>query len=204
MMHKNLQDYDAVVTDMDGTLYYQTPLRICMAFELVCYYLTHINRIRELFTLRNYRKSHEKGCFVEPEKIIDFWMQEKPLKYIYFFRDKKLLALLHKMRVAGAKIIVYSDYPVAKKIQVLEQLHADYCFCGSDAVIRCLKPDSSGIKKIVRMVGLPVKNMLFIGDRYEKDGKCAEGADMDYIILAKYPFFRWKGVSMTESKNGVP
>jgi FMN phosphatase YigB (HAD superfamily) len=54
-LRKKLSDYRAIIFDFDGTLYYQAPLQVCMAFELAVYYLVHIARVRELFMLRSYR-----------------------------------------------------------------------------------------------------------------------------------------------------
>jgi FMN phosphatase YigB (HAD superfamily) len=117
-------------------------------------------------------------------------MQEKPLRYISLFRDRKLICLIRRLREGGAKIAVYSDYPVKRKIAVLRDLTVDYCFCADDNVIQCLKPEAQGLKNMVRIIGEPVEYAVFIGDRYEKDGKCAEGVGMDYIILDKNPILR--------------
>ncbi|GHU97752.1 hypothetical protein FACS189483_04640 [Spirochaetia bacterium] len=183
--HKSLQEYRLIILDMDGTLYYQFPLRICMCIELLLYYILHINRITELFMLRRFRKSYESGILEEGNSAVTYWMQEKPLRYITLFRDKKLLYLIRQLRERGARITVYSDYPAQRKIGALPDFTADYCFCAADTVIQCLKPETQGLKNIVRIIGEPVENSIFIGDRYEKDGKCAEGLGMDYIILDK-------------------
>jgi FMN phosphatase YigB (HAD superfamily) len=188
-LQKNISDYRAIILDMDGTLYYQMPLRLCMALALFWYYALHLSHLRELLRLREFRKARERGQLVEADGVTTYWMQEAPLKYVYRFRDKKLLALMRSLRSNGVKIIVYSDYPAKKKLEAL-RFEVDYCFCASDAEINCLKPDTNGIKRIIAVVQEPVAQMLFIGDRYEKDGKCAEGVGMDHIILDKCPILR--------------
>jgi predicted HAD superfamily phosphohydrolase YqeG len=137
-----------------------------------------------------YRKAYEKGRPGKRDRIIDFWMQEKPLPYIRLFRDKKLLQFMQILKHKGIKIVVYSDYPLDKKIEALSPFQADYCFCASDEPIRRLKPDSRGINHIITVLDMPVEQMVFIGDRYSKDGKCAEAVGMDYIILDKNPLLR--------------
>jgi len=189
-MQKKLCEYRLVILDMDGTLYYQLPLRLFMFIEFTFYYFVNIRQMAELFSLRRYRKNYESGILEKETPIIEYWMQEKPLRYITLFRDKKLLRLIRQLREQGAKIAVYSDYPVQKKIEALSGLTADYSFCAADAVIQCLKPDVQGLKNILRITGEMAENSLFIGDRYEKDGKCAENAGMDYIILNNNPLMR--------------
>jgi HAD superfamily hydrolase (TIGR01549 family) len=191
MLRRHLKDYKALVLDMDGTLYYQLPVRICMAFELFLYYLIHLNKIKDLLALYRFRKSREHGCLQETDAIIDYWVQTRPLKYIRLFRDKKLIEFVREFRDVGTLIVVYSDYPATEKINALSSLDIDFIFCATDVDIQCLKPDTKGLKHIIKIIGKPVKDVVFIGDRYEKDGKCAEGLDMDYIILDGNPLSRY-------------
>jgi HAD superfamily hydrolase (TIGR01549 family) len=212
-LRQNLSEYKVILLDMDGTLYYQFPLRICMAFTLLGYYVLRPTKIKELLILRAFRRLREsdrltdcenfeqkqyeilstrfKVSHEQVENIIYRWMQEKPLKYVRIFRDKKLLRQMQRLRNSGIKLVLYSDYPVEKKLQVLYPFGVDYSFCASDAEINCLKPDSKGIRKIIEILNEPVGNMVFIGDRYEKDGQCAENVGMDYIILGKNPIMRY-------------
>ena len=189
-LNKRLSEYKIIILDMDGTLYYQIPLRFCMFFELMLYYIFHFSRINELFMLYKFRKSYDKGFIEQENYVIKYWMQEKPLKYISLFRDKKLLRLMGDLQKGGAKIAIYSDYPVKQKIKSFPDFSVKYFFCASDEIIQCLKPDPKGLKNILYKFGEKAENCLFIGDRYEKDGKCAEDAGTDYIILDKIPFMR--------------
>lgn len=161
-----------------------------MCIELAFHYVTHIRRIWELFLLWRFRKTQENGFLAEAPPVVWYWMLERPLRYIALFRDRKLLCLIRQLRKQGAKIAIYSDYPVQKKIAALSGLTVDYCFCAADAAIKCLKPDAQGLKNIIRLTGETVENSLFIGDRYEKDGKCAVNIGMDYIILDTNPLLR--------------
>jgi FMN phosphatase YigB (HAD superfamily) len=189
-LHKTLYEYRLIILDMDGTLYYQMPLRLCMCIELMLYYTVHLCRISELVMLYKFRKSYGNGVLEKGDYIIEYWMQEKPLRYISLFRDKKLLSLIRRLREQGTKIAIYSDFPVQKKLTALPDLTTDYVFCAADPVIQCLKPDPVGLKNILLLTGEASANSLFIGDRYEKDGKCAENAGVDYIILDNNPILR--------------
>ena len=189
-MRKKLREYRLIILDMDGTLYYQMPLRLCMCIELMFYYAVHLRRITELFMLYRFRKTYESGVLEQGNSVIEYWMQERPLRYISRFRDNKLIYLIRRLREHGAKIAVYSDYPVQLKLTALPDLTADYVFFAADSAIQCLKPDLAGLNNILRITGETAENSLFIGDRYEKDGKCAENAGVDYIILDNNPLFR--------------
>ena len=189
-LFKKLCEYRLIILDFDGTLYYQAPLRFCMCIELMLYYSVHLCRINELSILYRFRKSCEGGVLEQETPVIEYWMQEKPLRYISLFRDRKLLSLLRRLKEQGVKIAIYSDFPVQKKLTALPDLTADYAFCAADSAIQCLKPDPAGLKNILQITGEASCDSLFIGDRYEKDGKCAETAGVDFIILDNNPLMR--------------
>jgi HAD superfamily hydrolase (TIGR01549 family) len=213
-LRKKLSEYRVIILDMDGTLYYQFPLRVWMSLVLFWYYLFHPMRIKELSIFMAFRKLRESECLiysddfekqqyeilserfhVTPEiikEIVDRWMQEKALKYVHLFRDKKLLKYICRLKNNGTKLVLYSDYPVEKKLQALFPLEVDYCFCALDKEIGCLKPNPKGIRHIVKTVDEPVEQIVFIGDRYKKDGKSAESVGMDYLILDRNPIKKWR------------
>lgn len=58
-MAKPFKDYRAVIFDMDGTLYYQLPLRLRMAGKLAAYYLRHPFRYKELLAVKTFREIRE-------------------------------------------------------------------------------------------------------------------------------------------------
>jgi HAD superfamily hydrolase (TIGR01549 family) len=182
-LRKKLNDYKAIILDMDGTLYYQLPVRICMFFELFFYYLCHLNKLSELFAVQNYRENYELGNLQSPNPLVVRWMQEKPKKYVHFFRDKKLIRLAQTLQQQGVTIVVYSDYPLKEKLEALSPFHPDGVFSANDIEIKCLKPNNKGLLHIVNVLNFPVEDIVFIGDRFEKDAVCARQTGMDYIVL---------------------
>ena len=131
------KDYTAYIFDMDGTLYYQRPLRMRMFLCMAGFYLTHPLRWKEPFMVRDYRKLRENEALLKKEnwkdlirdtlsdkyhveksrlqETINFWMQEKPLEYIKNYQDKTLKHFIEQLQASGKKIIIYSDYPAGKK-----------------------------------------------------------------------------------------
>ncbi|MCU6735203.1 HAD family hydrolase [Diplocloster agilis] len=208
-MHRNLEEYHAVLFDMDGTLYYQPPLRRTMAVRLACYYVLRFWRIKDLLIIKKFREERERmvtECHEEDpdqylyrlvgekykvpayrvESVIGRWMYRFPLPYLKKFRDHELYDLVKYLRKHKITVGIYSDYPVQDKLEALG-IVADYCFAATDPQMQCLKPDPRGMKVILNELGLPAEEVLMIGDRYEKDGQSAESAGVDYVILPAQP-----------------
>jgi HAD superfamily hydrolase (TIGR01549 family) len=201
--------YNAVIVDLDGTLYFQTPVRIRMALSILAFCIIHPLEWKEIFLARDYRKlyaggiSHLERCsklarhynipVYQVERTVHDWMVKRPLPFVHKFRNKKLLSLLKDIRKDNTKVIVYSDYPVINKLQALG-LTPDAAYSAED--VGCLKPSPDGLLRILKENGLAVSDCLFIGDRYEKDGKCAENAGMDYYILPQGKFKKGKSHAM--------
>ena len=204
----------AVIFDMDGTLYYQLPLRLHMALWLLLHYLAHPLAVRELALLYYYRKIREnwKGNVVaadksmerlqyeqaagkaglpaeEAERIVRRWMRELPLKILVKYRDERIATMFGRLKDKGILRIVYSDYPADEKIKALK-LEADYIFCSEDSEINSLKPDPKGVRIIMKETGLTAEELFMIGDSGKKDGKAASDAGIDCLILSPFPWKR--------------
>ena len=191
-LRKEITDYKAFVLDMDGTLYYQIPLRFCMAFALFFYYIFHLRKTKDLWAIYHYRKKNETGELQKQSPNIALWMQKKPQQYIHLFRDQKLIQFAQTMQEKGAKIVVYSDYPLQGKLEALPSFVPDFTFSSDNTEIQTLKPDNKGLLHIINLLNLSVEDIVFIGDRFEKDAACAIQTGMDYIVLHRNPLIRNK------------
>jgi FMN phosphatase YigB (HAD superfamily) len=189
-----IYEYEAAIFDVDGTLYHQRPLRLRMFAELVKYYILRLWRWRELYALYLFRKLREKtqecqGDFdsyfygktaaqarISDEKtqaVIKKWIFDFPLPFIAKYADAKVIRCFNWYRSQGKKVLVYSDYPAISKLEQLG-LGADAVYCASDPGISCLKPCPDGLMFIIKKHDLNPATTIFFGDRYEKDGLCAE------------------------------
>ena len=199
--------YRALVLDLDGTLYCQFPVRAIMALRLAGYYLLRPHRIREVLLLRKYRQLREelyraecedfaaqqvreaaRSCGIDAEqaeRVITSWMIHKPLKVIEIFRRRKLVDAVKKFQQSGGMVVVYSDYPVKEKLEALK-LKPDYSYWSNDGFINCMKPNPDGLKKIIAALGLDRAEILYIGDREDKDGMCARNAGVAYIDVRNF------------------
>ena len=200
-------NYDVLIFDLDGTLYHQLPVRIFMAVLMIIHYMFKPLKYRELLAVLKYRELREKlfGNYDEDfhakqinetsrifglrpdetERIINSWMNDKPLKLVKFFRRRKLLVKLKELQASGKIIIVYSDYPVKEKLRALNFEPYKY-FWSNDGFINCMKPDASGLLRIIRELKLNAQNILYVGDRYDRDGECAENAGVAYMDVKEF------------------
>lgn len=169
--------YKTIITDVDGTLYFQKPMRIKMGSLLLLHPITALK-------VMSFRKKHEQGKIENPDKDIRRFMYELPLKYIFEFRDNALAKVLERFYKNGGKVIAYSDHPAKEKIAALK-IECDGIYDPTVDGINSLKPNPEGLKLIIEKEGLDISECLFIGDREEKDGLCAKAVGMDYLILSK-------------------
>ena len=180
-----LSDYQAVIVDLDGTLYYQKPVRRAMLRDM----LLHFWRVREFLVVKKYRTLFEQEL-AEQERmlrlpgdapnIIREWMIVRPLPYVKKYCDDVLIDRLKRAMSIGRTVIVYSDYPVQEKLDALEFMPSQ-AYSSED--VGSMKPDATGIVRVLREQGLELEHCVVIGDRQEKDGMLAHNMGAKALIL---------------------
>ena len=194
-----LNDYKIWIFDLDGTLYRQAPLRAEMALRLSAYYFLRPWRLSELLLIREYRAAREKFFLPDEEnfgrldrkyklpseKIINEWMIERALPAVRRWRRKKILSAIDEHRRAGDPAIVYSDYPVEKKLRSMG-LTVDHEFWSGDPLIDCLKPEARGLNNIIERLNLLRAEILYVGDRDDRDGEGARRAGVAYLDVKDF------------------
>ncbi len=185
---KKLTGYEAVITDLDGTLYYQRPVRIAMMKEM----LLHFWRLRDLLVVKKYRELYAQGlsekerlALLPPNalQVIREWMIQRPLRYVRRYRDETLLCRLEEASAAGVPIIVYSDYPVKEKLSALG-FSPKLAYSADD--LGSMKPDPAGILRVLAQRNIAPEKCLVIGDRVEKDGIMAQNLGAVFLLLPCY------------------
>jgi putative hydrolase of the HAD superfamily len=170
------QKLKAVILDVDGTLYNQKGLRRKMLLSLLGFYALRPHRLQEMKILYHFRKEREtrslqpyqdlensqyawcaeKGFPLElVRSTVDRWMFSYPNRFLPRLVFPGLTTFLGELRQRGIRIAIYSDYKADDKLKSMEQL------------------------------GVKGEECLFIGDRPELDGICAERAGMPYRIISR-------------------
>lgn len=194
-----------VILDVDGTLYRQRPLRIRMLFRLLSYFLIRPYYWKSFYWLHRFRSMRERipsGPYGEPlesyqyrivadamridpqqvRQVVARWIHEEPLPYLKACKYREIDSFLQGLSSRGISYTFYSDYPLKEKLRAMD-IPFSNAFSSEDADIDRMKPDPAGLEHIRALYGLEPAQCLMIGDRHEKDGKCAEAASMPCLIL---------------------
>ena len=207
--NKELIDWEKiklVILDVDGTLYNQKKLRKIMFFKILKFYISRPFYWREVMILIEYRKQRERNALFSHSNIeyyqyqwvskkmeipietvkhlIDRWIYKEPLKYINKCRYSGIEKFLEKLEQNKIIVAFFSDYPAHEKLKSLNISSANI-FCSTDKEIDELKPSSKGLEVISEKLGIPIENCFLIGDRDDRDGKCAHHLNMPYIIISR-------------------
>ncbi len=197
--------FEAVVFDVDGTLYDQRMLRRKVFAELVAHCFGRPTRLRDLFVIVTFRKLREIHAEreeadleqaqyrwtaekldlpVEPvRRIVEEWIHRRPLRHLLSCRPPGLRELFDRLGNRNIKIGVFSDYPAASKLAALD-LPCGACVSAEDAAINRFKPHPAGLLHVLSILGAAPANSLFIGDRRDRDEICAARAGCESLIIS--------------------
>ncbi len=204
----------AVLFDVDGALYYQGRLRLCMALELSGLPFrrqpehTASEVWRALRIFRHVREELRCGAELplclerwqyvaaaqqidwEPEqleRLVREWMYRRPLKYLRFCRRRGLEEFLVFLQDSGRRLGVFSDYPVVEKLSSLQCADKiSVALCATDLEINAFKPSPKGFVHACAHWGLSPREVLYVGDRPEVDALGALQAGMPCAILSPW------------------
>ena len=207
-----LSSIRAVLFDVDGTLYVQSPLRIAMAGEMaIASAVTAFSRgIRVPTVIATFRRvreqlrgEHEGHEFIatrqysvvaerlrcsadEVEQIVEEWMSRRPLKWLRYCRRRGLVRLLDCLARRGIVAGVLSDYPAQDKLAALGvSRHFDLVLTTADPAINAFKPSERGYLAAAAKWHLKPSEVLYVGDRVDVDVPGARAAGMLPAVLTR-------------------
>ncbi len=201
----------AVVFDVDGTLYRQPPLRACMAGELAAAALrSPRGAARTARVLAEFRRVREELRGIEPAgesleavsfgiagdrlgvppaevaRLVEEWMQRRPLKYLRACRRPGLPRLLATAAARRVALGVLSDYPAAAKLHALALPDVfSVVLCTTDPDINAFKPHPRGFLRACERLGIPPEEVLYVGDRPETDAAGANAAGISCVLVGR-------------------
>lgn len=199
----------AILFDVDGTLYSQRKMRWLMIRDLIKFFvgspikggktiwvIYHFRKLRErvrgtidlkkcLDSLQYELTSRRTGLSEQLVKqIVGEWIYDRPLKYIQKCRYEGLKNLLKGCRVNGLKAGVFSDYPPYDKVEALGLAAFFNLYLSStDPEINAFKPDPEGITHACNVWNISPRELLYVGDRTDTDGKAAGRAGSYFFHL---------------------
>lgn len=204
----------AVLFDLDGTLYHQAPLRWRMLRELALTPLTRgpLGARRLARILGRFRKERELMREVpgrttplaqlqyqvpaqdlgvsagDVEREVVEWMYERPLRHLRPHRRAGVGRFMEQAQQAGLGLGCFSDYPVDLKLEALGLSGSfDVQMDATQPDIDCFKPEPKGFLVCAERLGVDPQRVLYVGDRPEVDGEGARRAGMPVIILSDAP-----------------
>ena len=212
-----LGSIDAIVLDVDGTLYRQGPVRRQMALRLAGACVTQPLRTRRAVrAIRAFRDNLETIRAGLPENadhpaqqlqrtveqtgmpeelvqsLIEEWMFKRPLAVIGGYPRKGLHRFLRQALHCGIRLGVFSEYPSEGKLECLGVRDPFSVVVSScDPEVRRFKPDPAGFLHVARQLGSNPETTLVIGDRDDADGAGARAAGMRYVEIGgeEFPSF---------------
>jgi HAD superfamily hydrolase (TIGR01549 family) len=195
---------ELVIFDMDGTLYDQRRLRTRMLAALLRDAIAR-RSLDTILTLRAFRKCREhlgdeptadflhaqyavpaahRGCSPEHVRaIVADWMEQRPLPFLASCQRRGVRPLFEAIVRAGKRIAILSDYPAADKLAALG-LSADFVVAATDPDIARLKPDPTGLLRLLHWADVPPHRAIMIGDRADRDAAVANRAGVPALILS--------------------
>ena len=202
----------AVLFDLDGTLYHQAPLRLCMALELAALPLraSPASARRTWHAIRTFRRVREElrdlGAAEAPlvrlqferaaerarmgvdevEAAVTEWIFRRPLKYLRSCRRGGIENLLEYLETRGIAAGVFSDYPAHEKLEALRLAgKISLVVCATDEAVNAFKPHPRGFLWCCERWGLEPEQVLYVGDRADVDGRGAANAGMPCAIVSR-------------------
>jgi FMN phosphatase YigB (HAD superfamily) len=208
---------DAIILDVDGTLYRQGPVRRQMALSLAGTCVTRpFHALRALRTIRAFRTNLEtirggsSGIPDHPERqlqdtaeqtgitravvesLVNEWMFDRPLAVIGGHPRKGLHRFLGQALKNGVRLGAFSEYPCEKKLESLGVRDPFSVVVSSyDPQVRRFKPDPAGFMHTAGQLGSKPQTTLVIGDRDDADGAGARAAGMPFLEIGgkQFPSF---------------
>jgi FMN phosphatase YigB (HAD superfamily) len=200
-----------IVFDVDGTLYYQWPVRIYVVSRLVASHLFDLPRLlRVLKVMRRYReiqeslRSPDEGAQGGPgrqlaltsettgepasfvEEVVGEWMEREPLPVLRYFMRAGSDGFIRDAHARGYKVGAYSDYPCLAKLEWMNVASYFSCAVSSfDRDVCAFKPHKKGFLVCADRLGLKPGEILYIGDRDNVDGAGAEQSGMRVALVGR-------------------
>jgi FMN phosphatase YigB (HAD superfamily) len=205
------QELEAIVFDVDGTLYRQDQLRRRMLVHLVrSHAMRPVRGWRTARVLQAYRRAQEDlrvlnatediaGAQVtrtcertgaQRDTVVEWvnrWMEQEPLAFLAECIQPGLREFLNACKARGQRLGALSDYPAEAKLEALGIApFFDVVLCAQDPAIDCFKPNPRGLLVALTRLGSLASKSLYVGDRLDVDAPTAKAAGTRCAIVTRH------------------
>ncbi len=205
MLNLDLDSFDAVIFDFDGTLYdfRGLPQRLVMGSPLNMFKMSAERKARRILKGQDlgceaaYDKAFAEemvkhrflGLGVSTERILR-WYKRFYLSHMvrvlrrHYEAREGVAELFSRLKSAGKKIAVLSDYPMVRermKAIGLADVPVDILAAASD--YGALKPAVRPMCDIAEKLNVSQGRCLVVGDRRDTDGEAARRAGMPFVQI---------------------
>lgn len=206
-----MTEVSAVVFDVDGTLYDTRRMRWGLLPRLLKGSLMRPTEATTVLSvIRSYRRVHEQlrgrgrdelgGALAdvqlrltaelsgereqEVRRIVHECFDVAPLPALAAAARPGLSESLARLRGAGLRTAVLSDYPPIPKLRALGvEAMFDCVAWAQEASIGVLKPDPAGLREVLRRLGVAPERAVYVGDRPEVDAIAAASAGCRGVLI---------------------
>ena len=192
---KKLSEICVVSWDLDGTLYDMKSMRRVLNGQVVSRCLYHPwSGTKDMIELLGLQKkmTAARGDVVEVEAYL---RSEKGERFLELQAEwisaaisvcgprKETHSVMQAVQNRGLKQVVFSDYPVGRKLEVLGVLPwVDHIVAAADTYQ--VKPDIRSFQRMCDEMQVQPNQVLHVGDRMDTDGG-AEAAGIHTLILGR-------------------
>jgi FMN phosphatase YigB (HAD superfamily) len=183
------EEIRAIVFDLDGTLYvseeFATAIQGWATVYLSGVLEVSVDEARQTMAATRRRLTEERGAVQTLSAVccslggsmpdIHAFFQKHLTPESFLMRDNRVVALLKRLRQQFA-LYVYTNNSRFLVERISNILGIDGCFNGIFSIDDTwrAKPDEERLGQILKIIGLPACEVLFVGDRYEVDLRLPE------------------------------
>jgi FMN phosphatase YigB (HAD superfamily) len=206
----NFHSLQAIVTDVDGTLYDQRQLRRRMLASLVRAYLAKpmlgwktarclqaFRQAQEEIRLQTTADTpHPQAQYARTERTTGYpaafvraavtrWMEQEPLSHLPTTAAPGVREFFSWAARRGLRLAASSDYPLEQKLQALQlaDLFPVTVSASDDHVLR-FKPHPAILECALQRLGVEPRHAIYLGDRPEVDGAVAKRVGTSGVIIS--------------------
>lgn len=190
----------AIVFDLDGTLYVSDEFAAAIQ-EGAAVYLSGVLEVsveeaRQTMAATRRRLTGERGAVQTLSAVcvslggsisgVHVFFQKHLTPELFLMRDDRVVTLLKRLRQQFA-LYVYTNNNRALAVRITNILGIDGCFNGIFSIDDTwqAKPDEERLGQILKIIGLPACEVLFVGDRYEVDLRLPEQKGCPIFLSTK-------------------